>query len=322
MPLLRLLLKPGGFEGLGAVEVVVGLDDEAVPQAMHDGEGLSVGRVRTLPDHARAGNQAAISDINQLIEAHLDRAHQVDQTLHAFKGGCTPFIDTGIGPARPLAVDGILSPELIRHRCWTRLIPNLIGPPDFVSVLLRHPLLLKPGGFEGICFVVELANARDHPVPEREQLVVGRANLGATRCAAPHLGSLDENLIASAVDDPLDLIPVVSEALELFLEPLPDSLTAPIGRSVFGCAPLDIGMAERHRPGHRGHADPSLLRATSYHRAAISTFSCDIARAVSPLEDASPTRSGREGIRVPANDAASRLASSRSAASRRSGRHR
>ena len=73
-------------------------------------------------------------------------------------------------------------------------------------------LLPQPGGFEGLTFVVELANTHDHPVPDREQLVVGRANLGATRRAAAHLGCLDQNLIASAVDDPLDLISVVSEA--------------------------------------------------------------------------------------------------------------
>ena len=43
--------------------------------------------------------------------------------------------------------------------------------------------------------------------------------------------------------------------------------------------------------------------AASKARRTISTFSCDIACEVSPLGDASPTRSGREGIRPPANDA-------------------
>ena len=40
-----LLRQPGGLQCLGAVEVVVGFDDQAVSQAVHDGEGLRVGRV-------------------------------------------------------------------------------------------------------------------------------------------------------------------------------------------------------------------------------------------------------------------------------------
>jgi len=34
-----------GFERLGAVEVVVSLDDQAISQSLHDGEGLGVRRV-------------------------------------------------------------------------------------------------------------------------------------------------------------------------------------------------------------------------------------------------------------------------------------
>ena len=78
-------------------------------------------------------------------------------------------------------------------------------------------LLRQPGGFEGLTFVVELADTHDDPVPDREQLVVGRANLGATHCPAAHLGCLDQYLIVSAVDDPLDVISVVIEALQPFL---------------------------------------------------------------------------------------------------------
>ena len=70
------------------------------------------------------------------------------------------------------------------------------------------------------------------------------------------LGCHDQHLIAPAVDDPLDLVSVVIEAFEPLLKPLPDSLTALVGRSVFRCSPLDLGMAERHRPRHR----PQKLR--------------------------------------------------------------
>src|SRR5262245_38117428 len=128
--------------------------------------------------------------------------------------------------------------------------------------------------------VVELANSHDHPVPEREQLVVGRTNLGATRCAAPDLGADDQNIIASTVDDPLDLKAVVTETLQPLLEPPPDSLAAPIGRPVLGCAPLDVGVAERHDPGDspqkvrlaRGHLVPTPrnLHVLLRHRSAVS----------------------------------------------------
>src|SRR5215208_6039752 len=37
-------------------------------------------------------------------------------------------------------------------------------------------LLPQPGGFECISFVEELAEAHDHPVPDREQLVIEPAN--------------------------------------------------------------------------------------------------------------------------------------------------
>jgi hypothetical protein len=39
---------------------------------------------------------------------------------------------------------------------------------DDIHILLRHRLLPQPGGFEGITHVVELANAHDQPVPDRE----------------------------------------------------------------------------------------------------------------------------------------------------------
>src|SRR5215207_431714 len=38
-------------------------------------------------------------------------------------------------------------------------------------------LFPQPGGFEGFTFVVELAYTHDHAVPDREQLIVGRADL-------------------------------------------------------------------------------------------------------------------------------------------------
>ena len=47
-----------------------------------------------------------------------------------------------------------------------------------------------------------LADAHDQPIAEREQLVVGGANLGTARGTARHLGALHQNLIVSAVDDP------------------------------------------------------------------------------------------------------------------------
>ena len=85
-----------------------------------------------------------------------------------------------------------------------------------------------------------------------------------------------------------------------------------------------FGNAGRHQPLRatppRGRWVATRSRPQS-RRVTISTFSCDIACAVSPLGDASPTRSGREGS-APANDAAVRLASVAVAASRRSGRHR
>jgi hypothetical protein len=46
---------------------------------------------------------------------------------------------------------------------------------------------------------------------------------------------------------------IPSRIFKPLLESLPDSLAAPMGRPVFRCAPLDIGMAEPHRPRHRGH---------------------------------------------------------------------
>jgi hypothetical protein len=36
------------------------------------------------------------------------------------------------------------------------------------AVQRDRPLFPQPGGFEGITCVVELANAHDHPVPDRE----------------------------------------------------------------------------------------------------------------------------------------------------------
>ena len=60
---------------------------------------------------------------------------------------------------------------------------------------------------------------RDHPVPDREQLVLGRANLGATHCAAAHLGCLDQHLPPSQ-SITLDLPSVVIEAFQPLLEPL------------------------------------------------------------------------------------------------------
>src|SRR5215208_6265704 len=111
-------------------------------------------------------------------------------------------------------------------------------------------LLPQPGGFEGLVLVVVLADANDHPVADREQLVVGRANLGTASCAAPDLARLHQHLIVSAVEDPIDLVSVVTETIEPLLQPLPDALATAIRRSVFRCAPFDIWMAERHRPRH------------------------------------------------------------------------
>src|SRR5215208_6925179 len=112
-------------------------------------------------------------------------------------------------------------------------------------------LLPQPGGFEGLVLVVVLADANDHPVADREQLVVGRANLGAASCAAPDLSRLHQHLIVTAVEDPIDLVSVVTETIEPLLQPLPDALATAIRRSIFRCAPFDIWMAERHRPRHR-----------------------------------------------------------------------
>src|SRR3954447_26337978 len=86
-------------------------------------------------------------------------------------------------------------------------------------------------------------------IPSR--IVVGSANLGTAACAAPDLARLHQHLIVSAVNDPIDLVPVVIETIEPLLQPLPDALAPAIGRPVFRCAPFDIWMAERHRPRHR-----------------------------------------------------------------------
>src|SRR5215218_1618289 len=127
----RLLGEPDRFESLGAVKVVVGLDDEAVPEAVNDGEGLRVGRVVCASTHdPRAGDEPAVAHLDQVIEADLDRPEQIDQALHPFKRGATSPVDTGVGPAGSLTVDGILGPELLGHRCRTRLVPDLIGPAD------------------------------------------------------------------------------------------------------------------------------------------------------------------------------------------------
>src|SRR4051794_14939640 len=108
-----------------------------------------------------------------------------------------------------------------------RLLPRTA--PNPLHVLLRHRLLPQPGGFDGRALVVELANPHDHPVPDREQLVLGRANLGPPLGPAPPLGCLDEHLPAAAVGHPLDLPSVVIEVFEPLLEPLSDALTASIG---------------------------------------------------------------------------------------------
>jgi hypothetical protein len=56
-----LLLEPDRSQRVGAIEVVVRLDDQAVSQAVHDGEGLGIRRVAgAFPDHAGACYEAAI----------------------------------------------------------------------------------------------------------------------------------------------------------------------------------------------------------------------------------------------------------------------
>ena len=57
-------------------------------------------------------------------------AHQIDQALHPCERSGTPPVDAGVRPAWSLAVDGILGPELIRHRRRTGLVPDLVGPAD------------------------------------------------------------------------------------------------------------------------------------------------------------------------------------------------
>src|SRR5262245_47601053 len=150
---IGLLRQSDGFQRLGAVEVVVGLDDQAVPKTVNDGERPGVGGACALADHARASDQTAISDIDQFVEAHLDRPDQLDQRLHPGERSGTSTVDLGIGPSRSLAVHGIVCPELLRDRLRTGLVPDLIGPTDAVCVLLRHRLLRKSGGFEGFVAV-------------------------------------------------------------------------------------------------------------------------------------------------------------------------
>src|SRR5215208_2785922 len=81
----RLPRQPHGFEGLGAVEEVIGFDDEPVTDALHYGELLGVRRIalRTLANHACVRDEAPVTDIDQLVQVHRDRPDQLDQALHA-----------------------------------------------------------------------------------------------------------------------------------------------------------------------------------------------------------------------------------------------
>ena len=76
----RLLPQPNCLEGLGTVKVIVRLDDQAVSEAVNDGESPRVRRVAgTLADHAGTGDEAAIPDVDQVVEAYLDRSDELDQ---------------------------------------------------------------------------------------------------------------------------------------------------------------------------------------------------------------------------------------------------
>jgi hypothetical protein len=159
--------QPHGLQRLVTVKVVVGLDDEAISQAVNDGEGLRVWRVLALPHHARAGDEAAIANVDQIVEAHLEWPSQIDQALHPCERSGTSSVDTGIGPARSLAVPSIFGPELIGHCHWTRLVPDLIGPTDAAGVLLRHrppSIPRRRGGCEA-----RTARSKDRRMAQREK---------------------------------------------------------------------------------------------------------------------------------------------------------
>ena len=185
----RLLPQSNRLQRLGAVEVVVGLNDQPVSQPVYDGERLRVWRVRTLPDHSGASHETAVGQLDQIIEMDLDRSDQIDQALHPGERSDTPPDDSDIGPARfsargltagrcaterpPLAernlsVDGILGPELLRDRPRTRLVPDLVRPADSVSVLLDIAYSDSPTASRAsstlayICILIACPSRNDH----------------------------------------------------------------------------------------------------------------------------------------------------------------
>src|SRR5215208_3520645 len=89
-------------------------------------------------------------------------------------------------------------------------------------------LLPQPGGFECISFVEELAEAHDHPVPDREQLVIEPANLRTAPGPPSHLDPSHQHFVPTAVHDSLDLEAVLLEAVKPPFERVLDPPSASI----------------------------------------------------------------------------------------------
>ena len=154
-----------------------------------------------LPDHARAGDEAAIADVDQIVDTHRDWPCELDQGLHTCECSGTPSVDTSIWPTGSLAVDGILGPELVRHRRRTRLVPDLIGPTDPVCVLRRHRLLRQSSGFEGVGAMAKELQLAHSSVPERDDVKQLDFDWHAALSVSPALPDLGEDAIVRCLDE-------------------------------------------------------------------------------------------------------------------------
>src|SRR5215203_3497070 len=223
----RLLPQPDGVEGGGAIQVVVGFDDESVSQPVHDSEGLRIRRIAggVLPDGANAGDETAIAQVDQVIYAHLERSHQLDEALHALERRGTTPIDTSVGPAGPLSIDRILSPELFDHSRRTELVPHLVGTPDCGGILLRHRLALQPHCFKGGGFSREETEP-DGLLPPPPPNVPGRLphSDAAIGGATPNLNFSQRDMAEIAQLNDFDL--VIGPSGEQVLPPAVDPLVA------------------------------------------------------------------------------------------------
>src|SRR6185295_10512350 len=218
----RLLRQRGGFEGFLKLLVEADPHDQPVAdRAQPDAASLHFDSV-PAPQAVRERHHHMLPGIDELVGL-IPSGLPVLSELLGQPPELGEVVGTPVDADRPRQVELEIWRKVFERNVKVATVERLIASTHDLHVLLRHRLLRKPGGFEGLLVIEESPNRNRLAIPDLGHEGQGRLGLGAAFPAA-RAGAADCDESVSQIPDLRDLDVDLAEGVVEVSEHLADAV--------------------------------------------------------------------------------------------------